>query len=65
VVRKGGKLIERGANTAVHAESANWKRYLWSGTIACADAPVDTPDEKLLFVRVRLCVLSSVGEAVK
>jgi len=65
VVRKGGKLIELGANTAVHAESANWKRYLWRDTSAYADAPGDTSDEKLLFVRIRLCVLSSVGEAVK
>ncbi len=64
LIKQGEELNENGECTTVHAKSANWKWRLRNDATISADAPVEMIDEFLLFVRVRLCILSSSGQAV-
>jgi hypothetical protein len=56
---------QRYAGRVVDAKTRNWKRGLWKSTIVSADAPVESLDEFVLCVSVRLCILSSAGQAVR
>jgi len=50
--------------TIVSPNLGNWKWGLWESTIVSTDAPVEPFDEFVLFVRLRLYLLSSAGQAV-